>query len=81
MNLGNTRTVALRTALDIVQRAFGKSAVIEELPERPGDVRLTSADIGKAARLYGYEPKVDIEEGMQRFAEWYLEVEAQGVLS
>jgi UDP-glucuronate 4-epimerase len=80
VNLGNTKTVALATALDIVQSAFGKSAVIEAHPERPGDVKMTNADIEKARRLYGYEPRVDIEEGMQRFAEWYQDAVARGVL-
>ena len=81
VNLGNTKTVALKVALDLVQQALGKSAVIEELPERPGDVRLTNADIGKAGRLYGYRPSVDAEEGIGLFASWYLKMREKGLVA
>ncbi|MBI3618606.1 hypothetical protein HY213_01055 [Candidatus Peregrinibacteria bacterium] len=40
---------------------------------QPGDVRITSADISKAKRMLGYEPKTMIREGVQRFVEWYRE--------
>ena len=38
---------------------------------RPGDVRLSQADIGKAARLLGYRPAVQLREGLARAIEWY----------
>jgi UDP-glucuronate 4-epimerase len=38
---------------------------------QPGDVKETSADISKAKKLLGFEPKVDVEEGVKRFVEWY----------
>ena len=37
---------------------------------RPGDVRLSQADIGKAARLLGYQPVVRIGEGLVRSIDW-----------
>ena len=80
VNLGNSRTVALSRVLEIFQEAMGRKARIERYPEQPGDVRLTCADISKAARLYGYAPKVDVEEGIARFVAWYLEVREAGVL-
>lgn len=39
-------------------------------PPRPGDVRHSQADITKARRLLGYEPRVDLEEGLQRTVAW-----------
>ena len=80
VNLGNTKTVSLSRALEVVQEAMGQKATIEVMPEQPGDVRLTNADIGKARELYGYAPKVDVEEGMQHFADWYLNARKEGVL-
>jgi UDP-glucuronate 4-epimerase len=80
VNLGNTKTVALSRALEVVQQAMGQKATIEVLPEQPGDVRLTNADISKARKLYGYSPKVDVEEGIQNFADWYLKARKEGVL-
>ena len=80
VNLGNTKTVTLSRVLDLVQHAMGQEARIERFPEQPGDVRLTSADVTKAKRLYGYEPKVDVEEGIAQFVEWFLQVRETGIL-
>ncbi len=41
------------------------------LPEQPGDVPITFADVTKAGRMLGYAPKVPIEEGLRRVAAWY----------
>ena len=37
---------------------------------RPTESLLTHADIGKARKVLGYEPKVHVEVGMRRFVEW-----------
>ena len=52
---------------------MGMEANRDPLPEQPGDVPITYADIGKAGRLLGYQPKVPIEEGIRRFAAWFKE--------
>ena len=39
---------------------------------RPGDVRHSLADIGKARRLLGYEPEYSIAQGLDEAAAWYL---------
>ena len=38
---------------------------------RPGDVRDSQADIGKARRILGYEPVVSFEDGLARTVAWY----------
>jgi UDP-glucuronate 4-epimerase len=43
------------------------------LEAQPGDVSITHADITKAKRMLGYQPKVNMEEGIKRFVEWYKE--------
>lgn len=71
-NLGESRTVELRELIAHIEAALGKQAIIEEKPEQPGDVPITYADITKAKQLLGYQPTTEIEDGLKRFAEWFL---------
>jgi len=70
-NLGDSNTVELKYLIGLIEKAVGKKAKIKQLPEQPGDVPITYANIDKARRLLGYEPKVKIEEGIERFVRWY----------
>ncbi len=72
-NLGGAETTGL---LDLVQGLADALAVeprIEYLPDQPGDVPITFADVQKARRMLGYAPKVPIREGLRRFVAWYRE--------
>jgi UDP-glucuronate 4-epimerase len=71
INLGESRTVALRELVELLERNLGRKAVVRWLPVQPGDVPVTFADIGKARRLLGYNPQVPIEEGIARFVAWF----------
>jgi UDP-glucuronate 4-epimerase len=71
INLGESRTVQLRELIALLEKALGKSAVIDRQPAQPGDVPQTFADITKARRLLGYDPQTDIEEGITRFVRWF----------
>ena len=53
-----------------LEQALGKAAVIERLPEQPGDVPQTWADVSKAEALLGYAPQTPYSVGVARFAEW-----------
>ena len=46
-------------------------ATIETLPEQPGDMTRTLADVTLSGRDLGYAPKVSLEEGIRRFADWW----------
>ncbi|MEJ2745480.1 MAG: NAD-dependent epimerase/dehydratase family protein, partial [bacterium] len=70
-NLGESRTVELAGLIRIIEEATGKKAVIERRPPQPGDTPITYADIGKARSMLGYSPQVGIEEGVERFVDWY----------
>jgi UDP-glucuronate 4-epimerase len=72
-NLGNSNTVELIYFISVIEKLLNKKAKILKLPKQPGDVEVTFADISKAKKLLGYGPKVKIEEGMERFIEWYKE--------
>lgn len=77
-NLGESQTTTLNELIDHIERAVGKKANITPMPEQPGDVPLTYADISKARELLGYRPQTKIAEGIPKFVEWYRETIANG---
>ncbi|MGQ9835182.1 MAG: GDP-mannose 4,6-dehydratase [Thermoanaerobaculaceae bacterium] len=73
INLGGSRTTTLQTLIELIARELGVPPAVEELPLQPGDVPITYADVSKAKTLLGWEPRVSIEEGIERFVAWYRE--------
>lgn len=73
INLGNSSTTSIMELVSILESKLGKKANLNFLPAQPGDVPATCADITKAKSILGYDPKVSLEEGIDRFVEWYLE--------
>ena len=70
-NLGNSATVTLTELVATIERTWGKTAVKEQLPDQPGDVPMTCADLTIARRDLGYAPATPLAEGVRKFAEWY----------
>jgi len=70
-NLGGSVTTALGDLVQWIAEELGVEARIARLPEQPGDVPITFADVTKARRLLGYEPRVPIREGLKRYVAWY----------
>ena len=70
-NLGESETISLKRMLETIENALGKKALLEKLPMQPGDVQQTYADISKAKKMLGYEPKTKFEDGIAKFVEWY----------
>jgi UDP-glucuronate 4-epimerase len=73
VNLGGSRTVSLGELVALLERELGRKAVIDRRPPQPGDVPQTYADVTKARRLLGYDPRTPIEEGIRRFVGWFKE--------
>jgi len=71
INLGNNDTLSLDEMIAGLEKALGISATIERLPEQPGDVPQTWAQIDKARTLLGYEPLTRYADGVKQFAEWF----------
>lgn len=71
LNLGNSSPVSLKEMINTIGQALGIQPKIKQLPMQPGDVDRTYADVSKAKKLIGYEPKVSFEEGIKNFVEWY----------
>ena len=76
-NLGESQTTTLSELIAAIETALGKKAVINRLPEQPGDVPLTYADITKSREQLGYRPTTKISEGIPRFVDWYLKTYVQ----
>jgi UDP-glucuronate 4-epimerase len=77
-NLGESETVQLKDLIQQIERVAGKEATINRLPEQPGDVPLTCADISKARQLLGYAPTTKLAEGLPKFVEWFREMNRGG---
>ncbi len=71
-NLGESQTTTLSELIASIEQNVGKKAIINRLPEQPGDVPLTFADISKARAGLGYHPQTKIAEGIPKFVEWYF---------
>jgi len=71
INLGESETTELRRLVELLERALGKSAIVERQLPQPGDLQATYANIDKARRLLGYDPQTKIEAGIERFVEWF----------
>lgn len=70
-NLGESETIRLKDLISAIESALGKKAKINQLPEQPGDMPLTCADISKAKKLLGYDPKTKFQEGLPGFIDWF----------
>ena len=70
-NLGESETIPLSRLVEILGAAMGVEPRLRRLPEQPGDVDQTFADITRARTLLGYAPEVGIVEGIRRFVEWF----------
>jgi UDP-glucuronate 4-epimerase len=75
VNLGRGKPITLAEMVAALEKCLGKEAIKKHLPEQPGDVPHTHANIEKARRLLAYSPKVSLEEGVQRFLRWRREQE------
>jgi len=72
-NLGENETIQLRDLIAGIENALGEKAKINRLPEQPGDMPVTYADISKARKLLGYNPSTRLSDGLPRFIEWFLQ--------
>src|SRR5205814_7636376 len=72
INLGNNYCIPLKDLIEALETVMDIKAKIEILPEQPGDVSKTFADISKAKALLGYHPKKQLIEGLRQFNDWFI---------
>ncbi len=71
-NIGNNKPEKLMDYIAVLEKCLGRRARKEYLPMQPGDVYETYADVQELMNDYGFKPSTTIEEGLGRFAEWFL---------
>ena len=70
-NIGESDTISLSELVSLLEKNTGKKAEINYLPLQDGDVVQTFADISRSRRVLGYNPDVNIEDGIRNYVEWY----------
>ena len=71
LNIGNNNPVTLRRFIEAIEASVGKKANEKLLPMQPGDVPVTYADIDSLTELCGFYPTTSIENGIEKFVDWY----------
>ena len=71
LNIGDHKPVGLMTMISMLERILGRSADIIMRPMQPGDVAATYANVTKLHDLTGYQPTINLADGLARFVEWY----------
>lgn len=71
-NLGGAAATSLADLVAQLERALGKPAKLKRLPDQPGDVPVTFADVSLAERELGYRSSTPLAVGVERFCAWYL---------
>lgn len=78
-NIGNNQPVKLMTFIQTLEKALsnalGRKVEFEKIfePIKPGDVPATYASTDALYNAVGFKPKTSIEEGLQKFADWYVD--------
>jgi UDP-glucuronate 4-epimerase len=70
-NLGGSRTTPLRALVEKIAERLGREPRLVFEPDQAGDVPITYADVSKAKRELGYQPRVALDDGLDRFVSWY----------
>jgi nucleoside-diphosphate-sugar epimerase len=71
INVATGRQISINELARTLASVIGVRVAPVHMADRAGDVRHSVADISKARRLLGYEPSVDLEEGLRRTVDWY----------
>jgi UDP-glucose 4-epimerase len=79
-NIATGQRADLNQTFRLLKTLIGYPGEVKYAPERAGDVKHSLADISRAEKFLGYQPKVAFEDGMSRTIEWYCSQEkAAGV--
>ncbi|MGY2187244.1 NAD-dependent epimerase [Pseudomonas sp. SDO5591_S426] len=70
-NIGGQHPVELKAYLALLEKHLGQKALVELLPLQPGDVLNTCADASDLARATGFQPRIELDEGLGRFIAWF----------
>ena len=72
-NIGNGKSRKLIDYLFFIEKKLGKKAIVKKLPLQKGDIIKTHSDIKLLKKFSNYKPKIDIEEGVSKFIDWFID--------
>ena len=72
-NIGNNNPVKLMDFITAIENKLGKNIEKNMMPIQAGDVPATYADVSDLVENLGYKPATPIQEGINKFVDWYLE--------
>jgi len=70
-NLGHNRPVEMLLFVRLLEELLGRKAQVELLPQQPGEMFETCADLTAVRAAVGFAPRVPLEEGLRRFVGWF----------
>jgi nucleoside-diphosphate-sugar epimerase len=71
VNLGGHESISINSLIEMMEKAIGRKAIIEQRPAEKADMSASWADVSKAGKLLGWEPQVGLKEGIAKMVEWY----------
>lgn len=77
-NLGGSATTSLKELVQAIENALGQKAILNRLPDQPGDVPITFADVSRAERELGYRCTTPVAEGLKKFVAWFRQQQPAG---
>lgn len=72
INLGGHESISMNDLIAMIEEILGKRGDIIYAPFHKADIRNSQADVSKAQRLLGWEPRVGLKEGVRNLVDWYL---------
>jgi UDP-glucuronate 4-epimerase len=69
-NLGCSNPVENVEFVRVIEQLIGKKAIVVDKPAPPSEPLITYADVSKANRMFGYQPKVKVQQGLPKLIDW-----------
>lgn len=76
INLGGHETISINDMILKLEDYIGAKANIQQYPANPADMRANQANVEKAGKMLGWEPQINLQEGMRRMVDWYMQERA-----
>ena len=73
INLGGHEVITINTLIKMLEQRIGQRAQVTYAPFHPADVHTNQADVTRAAKILGWEPQINLEEGVTRLVNWYMQ--------
>lgn len=73
INLGGHEIISMNEMIRVLEQYIGQKANIEYYPFHKADMRANQANVNKAGQLLGWEPQINLRNGMRRMVDWYIQ--------